>query len=256
MLARCITLSRALIRKLLRVFDLNGNYTFERHLAKEDTQIIKLYYKYKPYTISSLEKMYSLYKAVQYITKLKILGDMVECGVWKGGSAMMMAAALLEMDEKKRTFYLYDTYAGMAKPKDNDIDFLGRPAIKKWGKNQKTNYNKWFYADLEETKLNLFSTMYPKEKINFVKGKVEDTIPKIMPEKISLLHLDTNWYESTYHELCYLFPRLSINGVIIIDNYDFSRGEREAVDKYFKENNINILLCPVGGETRIGIKVN
>ena len=78
--------------------------------------------------------------------------------------------------------------------------------------------------------------------INFVRGKVEDTIPKNMPEKIALLRLDTDWYESTYHELKYLFPLLSKNGVLIIDDYGHWKGAKKAVDQYFGENNIQIFL--------------
>jgi O-methyltransferase len=101
----------------------------------------------------------------------------------------------------------------------------------------------------------MFSTGYPKEELIFVKGKVEDTIPVIIPEKIGLLRLDTDWHDSTYHELDYLFPRLSTNGVIIIDNYGCYRGAREAVDKYFQEKKLKLLLHRINSSVRMGIKV-
>jgi len=88
----------------------------------------------------------------------------------------------------------------------------------------------------------------------FIQGKVEDTLPKITPEKISLLRLDTDWYESTYQELLHLFPKLSKGGTIIIDDYGHWKGAREAVDDYFKEKGIKILLNRIDEIGVIGIK--
>jgi len=64
----------------------------------------------------------------------------------------------------------------------------------------------------------LSSSSYPEDKIHYIKGMVEETIPKFMPEKIALLRLDTDWYESTKHELEYLYPLLMPGGVLIIRN--------------------------------------
>jgi len=120
---------------------------------------------------------------------------------------------------------------------------------------QSEGFNEWCYSPLEEVQKNLYSTNYPKEKITFIKGKVEETIPNIIPEKISILRLDTDWYESTYHELMHLFPRLSKGGVLIIDDYGHWKGSREAVDKYLKENEISMLLNRIDYTGRIGVKV-
>jgi O-methyltransferase len=102
----------------------------------------------------------------------------------------------------------------------------------------------------------MLSTGYPEENLIFVKGKVENTIPGVTPDRICLLRLDTDWYESTYHELNYLFPRLSVNGVIIIDDYGHWQGAREAVDKYFQAKNVKILLNRIDYSGRVGIKVD
>lgn len=107
---------------------------------------------------------------------------------------------------------------------------------------------------VEEVKRNLLSTGYPQENLIFIKGRCEDTIPGIVPEKISLLRLDTDWYDSTYHELCHLFPRLASRGAIIIDDYGHHRGAREAVDKYFREKNEPILLNRIDYTGRLGVK--
>ncbi len=209
----------------------------------------------RPFTMTSVEKMYAMYKATEYIIKNKIAGDIVECGVWKGGSMMTSGLTLLRRNETNRSLYLYDTYKGMAKPTVKDFKIFDKTsAVKIWKKKKEDNYIKWCYASLEEVKKNLYSTGYPKKNIRFIKGEVQDSIPNIIPEKISLLRLDTDLYESTYHELTYLYPKLMKNGILIIDDYGFWKGQKEAVDQYFQENDINIFLNRIDEEGRIAIK--
>ena len=100
----------------------------------------------------------------------------------------------------------------------------------------------------------MFSTGYPADKIIFVKGKVEETIPKVAPSQISLLRLDTDWYESSKHELVHLFPRLSPGGVLILDDYRYWAGQKKATDEYFAASKIPILLVDNIGGTTVGVK--
>ncbi len=100
----------------------------------------------------------------------------------------------------------------------------------------------------------MLSTGYPKEKIHLIKGKVEDTIPENIPKEIALLRLDTDWYESTKHELIHLFPLLKPNGILIIDDYGHWEGARKAVDEYISDNNIHILLNRIDYSGRISVK--
>lgn len=89
----------------------------------------------------------------------------------------------------------------------------------------------------------------------FVKGKVEDTVPEKAPDRISLLRLDTDWYESTYHGLLHLYPRLSVGGVLIIDDYGHWAGAKKAVDQYLNENHLKLLLNRIDDTGRIGVKL-
>lgn len=114
---------------------------------------------------------------------------------------------------------------------------------------------KWVYCSLEEVKTIVLGTDYDPAKVHFVKGKVEDTIPEQAPQQIALLRLDTDWYESTRHELIHLFPRLSRGGVIIIDDYGHWQGARTAVDEYIQENQLQLLLSRIDYTGRIGIKI-
>jgi O-methyltransferase len=112
----------------------------------------------------------------------------------------------------------------------------------------------WCNAPMEGVQNVMSKTGYDRDKIHFVQGKVEDTLPSNSPEKIALLRLDTDWYESTRHELIHLFPLLSIDGVIIIDDYGYWQGAKKAVDEYFEEHNIKILLNRIDETGRIAIK--
>jgi len=112
------------------------------------------------------------------------------------------------------------------------------------------------FASLSEVKKNMFSTGYPQENLVFIKGKVEDTVPTRVPPQIALLRLDTDWYESTKHELNYLYPLLVKQGVLIIDDYGYWAGSKKAVDEYISQNNVPILLNRIDHTGRIGVKTN
>jgi O-methyltransferase len=217
---------------------------------------IDTYYKTKPYTMTSLDRMFAAYNAAEYIEKNNIEGDIVECGVWRGGSAMIMAMKLMQMKSTSRNIFLYDTYEGMTDPTDKDVDHSGKHSSERLKKeDKKKGANIWCYATLDEVKQNMKGTGYPEEKIKYIKGKVEDTIPVLVPNKIALLRLDTDWYESTKHELIHLFPLLSKYGILIIDDYGHWRGSRQAVDEYFKELGIFPFLNRIDYSGRLFIKL-
>ena len=201
------------------------------------------------YTLTSMERCYSLYKAIQYITKGNILGDIVECGVWRGGSAMLAALTLIKNQQTHRKIYLYDTYEGMPEPTDKDIDIHGVPYRLLWKKEKE-----FLSVSLDEVKKNIFSTGYPKENIIFVKGMVQDTIPNTVPKQIALLRLDTDLYESTYHELFHLYPKTTSQGIIIIDDYGHFQGSQEATEKYLSQNPQKVLLHRIDYSCRVWIK--
>ena len=204
----------------------------------------------RSWTLTGPERIYALIQAVRYISRNGIAGAVVECGVWKGGSMAAAARALMQMGDVSRELYLFDTYEGMSDPTESDIDYSGTHAEEVMRIDPGYRCN----APLEIVREVLYGTGYPKEKIHFVRGKVEDTVPGLAPEQIALLRLDTDWYESTRHELVHLFPRLARAGVIIIDDYGHWRGSRQACDEYFGENRIPILLNRIDYTGRIALK--
>ncbi len=212
--------------------------------------------KVSPFTLTNPERLVSFIRAVDYIVKNKINGSIVECGVWKGGSIMASLYKLKDLGLENRDIYLYDTFEGMSEPLDIDTSIRGESATKAF----KTKDAVWdkieCSSSLDEVISNVATVGYSKEKLKFVKGKVEDTIDKLnAPEEIAILRLDTDWYESTKHELEMLFPKLVKGGVLIIDDYGHWQGCKKAVDEYFLENNIQMLLSRVDYTCRIGIKL-
>ncbi len=198
----------------------------------------------KPFTQTGTERLFALVRSVEYLVRNGIAGSMVECGVWKGGSVMAMAMVLDSLGEK-RDIYLFDTFAGMPPGEKVDIDLDGRKAA--W-------YDGWNEVSLTDVKQNLASLENTGQRFHYVKGLVEETLPGHAPEKIALLRLDTDFFASTKHELIHLFPRLCQGGVLIVDDYGHFLGARQAVDEYFCEHNIRMLMHRVDYTGIIGIK--
>ena len=168
---------------------------------------------------------------------------------------MLVAKTLLKLRQNDRNLYLFDTFEGMSAPNEFDIHHTGRPASELLEKADiKNRKSFWCYAPLDEVKRDVFSIGYDQSKIQLIKGMVEDTIPANAPNTISILRLDTDFYESSLHELIHLYPRLSRGGVLIIDDYGYWQGQRKAVDEYFSKNNIQIFLNRIDSCGRIGIK--
>lgn len=169
---------------------------------------------------------------------------------------MAVARTLTQLKDDKRHLYLFDTFEGMTEPSNKDIDFTGDHASKLLEKSHKEDENSlWCYASLELVKEVFKNVEYDDHKIHFVKGRVEETLPDKAPKNIALIRLDTDWYESTRHELIHLFPRLSTGGVIIIDDYGYWQGSRLATDEYIQQNNIQVLLNRIDETGRIGVKL-
>jgi hypothetical protein len=211
----------------------------------------------KPFTMTSPERMVSLIRAVKYLAESGIAGDIVECGVWRGGSMMIVAKVLSALGITDRSLYLYDTFEGMSEPRESvDVSYEGDSAKTLLEIREKTEQDYiWCYSPIEEVKKNVYGTGYPAARTHFVKGKVEDTIPATVPDQIALLRLDTDWYDSTYHELTHLFPRLVKGGILIIDDYGHWQGAQKATDDYFRQHNVKIFLGRADYTGRIAVKM-
>jgi O-methyltransferase len=232
----------------------NIDNDFPSDFSKAEIDAIE---KVAPYTMTSLERLISLYRAVDYIEESNVEGDIVECGVWKGGCMMLAANKLLEKNSNKRNLFLFDTFEGMSEPTENDIAITQQSAKDLLEKedNKFSGDNIWCFASIEDVKKNMFSTGYKQDNIYFVKGKVEDTLPIDKIERIALLRLDTDWYESTKHELETLYDKLVIGGVLIIDDYGHWNGAKKAVDEFIKDRKLSLFLNRIDYTGRLAIKI-
>jgi len=226
-----------------------GTLSHMQDMIRKDQEFMEIYSFVKDYTMTSIEKIYALYQSVKYIITNNIPGDFVECGVWRGGSAMAMALTLKTLGAE-RDIYLYDLFGAPVLETLKVEDYKGDIEVVEEGEQPEL-----WKVSLAEVKNNLKTTGYPDGRFVFAEGPVEKTLPLILPSQISLLRLDTDFYESTYLELKYLYPKLSFNGVLIIDDYGQYFECKRAVDQFFDENRTHVLLNRIDLGGRIGIKV-
>lgn len=203
----------------------------------------------------SPERLFSLIEAVRYVHRHAIPGAIVECGVWRGGAVMAAALTLRQLGCGDRLFYLYDTFTGMTEPDERDMSVDGKTDPREKFRQTRTgcDTSDWCFASREEVERNMATTGYDSERFAIVSGKVEDTLPATLPDKIAILRLDTDWYKSTKHEMVHLFPRLVSGGVLIVDDYNTWSGSRRAVDEYLDAAAIPVSFANVGGSV-VGFK--
>lgn len=212
-------------------------------------QIIR---RVRPFTLTSPERLAALCTAVDYVVENQIPGSIVECGVWRGGSMMAAALRLEAGGEAQRDLFLYDTFTGMTPPTPRDRQAgTGQTAERMMSEIDPEGVG-WILADLPEVQGNLSQTNYPSERIHYIVGPVEETLPARAPDDgIAILRLDTDWYESTRHELRHLYHRIVAGGVLLLDDYGFWEGARAAADEFLGGLDRKPLLVRVDSTARI-----
>ena len=203
-------------------------------------------------SMQSPERLWALICATRYIVHSGVPGDFVECGVYKGSSALVIARTLTNLGVRDRNIWLYDTFTGMTKPGKFDhksgtftkasVLLEAIPGVRA-------------VSPILEVKQNLSVLQYPSERFIFVEGDVLSTLPKISPSQISLLRLDTDWYESTLLELEYLYDLVTPQrGLVIIDDYGHWSGCRKATDEFLTNRNLRPLMFRIDYAARMWFK--
>jgi len=221
--------------------------------ADYDEDVQQIIRTVRPFTMTGADKLHALITATRHVSKFGIEGDVVECGVWRGGSMHAVARTLDALGDHSRDLYLFDTFEGMPPPSEKDRRVSDSSTAQELLDKGTKDQTIWAYASLEDVKAGFETVPYPGEKIHYVQGKVEETIPEHLPEKISLLRLDTDWYESTKHELEYMYPRLVSGGVLIIDDYGYWQGSRQATEEFLEVSGERLMLVRAG-TGRVAVK--
>lgn len=183
----------------------------------------------RPYTKSTPARLEAMRYCLEVVDTVGVRGDVVECGVWRGGNIML--ARILS---PARACWLYDTFDGMTRPDPVlDVKRSGHRAIDRY-EEKITNGTKWDAVGISEVVEN-FTAMGLMDSCQFIVGPVEETLADggEKPETICLLRLDVDWYSPTRVALRALYPRLSKGGFLIVDDYGHWMGCRKAVDEFF-----------------------
>jgi hypothetical protein len=224
-------------------------------LTSNDVEIIK-YVIDQGFTMASQSRLVNTLKSCRYVVENNIPGDFVECGVWRGGNGIL-AKKMFEALGSDKQVWMFDTFEGMTEPTDFDVSALSKvKAETKYRQTLNESHSEWAYASIEDVKNNCKSSSIDFGGLKFVKGDVCQTLndPDNIPSAISVLRLDTDWYESTKSELEVLYPILSTKGVLIIDDYGHWEGSRRAVDEYFSEQKYKPLFNAIDYSGRSAIK--
>jgi len=196
--------------------------------------------------------LFATLMSCKYVIANNIDGDFVECGVWRGGNSII-AAYMFKLYNSHKKVYLYDTFEGMTPPTEFDINLVTGLTAKE--EIDSAKLDKVSYCSIDEVKTNFSNLGLLSENVIFVQGDVLQTLEQNnIPEKIAVLRLDTDWYESTKKEMEILYPRITREGVLIIDDYGHCAGSKKAVDEFF-ENSYRPFLQYIDYTRRLGIKL-
>ena len=197
-------------------------------------------------------QQYTTYRAARYVGENKLEGEVVEFGVWRGGSSLLILRGLIDSATTRKKAFLFDTFQGMSEPTDKDrwiasgtnAKFLLEDSTSGQIGLGKTDMR--CIADIEDVNESVRLSEYPAANVHLIQGDVLDTIHSHIPSIICLARLDTDWYESTKIELEFVWPRLVTGGVLIIDDYDEWSGAREATDEFFAARGFKPFLIRSG----------
>jgi O-methyltransferase len=196
-------------------------------------------YPFMAPTMIGMERLNNLQKCIEEVIRNKIAGDLIETGVWRGGATILMRAVLKVNDENDRKVWVADSFEGLPKP---NVDKY--PADK--GDIHYT-INDYLAVSLESVKTNFERYGLLDDQVKFIKGYFKNTLPTAPIKQLAIARLDGDMYESTIDALTSLYPKVSIGGFVIIDDYGSIRGSERAVHDYREKHGIRDEIKPIKG---------
>ena len=181
-------------------------------------------------TMTPINRLFNTFDVCRHVFQQETPGAFVECGVWRGGHAIL-AKRLFHLWGDAREVFLYDTYSGMTSPSHDDVeDLTNKSALSLFR-------NDWLSCSLEEVAKGFLETQTPLDNVRFIAGDVCSTllVSNNLPTTIGVLRLDTDWYASTSAGIRILYPLVATGGMVIVDDYGHWKGSRKAIDEYFSD---------------------
>jgi O-methyltransferase len=200
----------------------------ERQISEQDRNEGKFFPPGYGHTMVGMKRLNNIQYCIEQVIKNNIEGDLIETGVWRGGACIFMRAVLAAYEINDRRVYAADSFEGLPKPD-----------TKRWSqdKHDKNYSYKFLAVSKEEVEDNFRKFGLLDNQVIFLKGFFSDTLPRASIDKIAILRLDGDMYESTMVALDSLYPKLSKGGYCIVDDYSL-KGARSAVIDYRTKNNI------------------
>jgi O-methyltransferase len=232
-------MSRPLIRRALEVMA-RRNYRLVRvEPFNENKRDLGMDWPATAETMVGTKRLASLQECVEIVLNEDIPGDLIECGVWRGGASILMRGVLAAYGDEKRCVWLADSFVGVPPP-----DAAHYAA----DDNLRLDLSAYMLAVPQATVESNFKRFgLLDERVRFLPGWFKDTLPSAPIESIAILRLDGDLYESTIQALNALYPRLSIGGFCIIDDYHAIDACRKAVTDYRQQREISDEITDIDG---------
>jgi hypothetical protein len=190
-----------------------------------------------------IARLNNLQECVESVVKRDVPGDLIEAGVWRGGAAIFMRAVLKVLDVDSRTVWVADSFEGLPAPDPEKYPLEAKahssPIMKQSFKH--------LAASVEEVRRNFIAFGMLDERVKFLQGWFKDTLPTAPIDRVAVMRLDGDYYESTMDCLVHLYDKLSVGGYAIIDDYGEDNWTycRKAVDDFRRDRRIADPLIPV-----------
>jgi O-methyltransferase len=190
-------------------------------------------------TMIGMQRLTSLQRCVETVLADDIPGDLVECGVWRGGACILMRAVLAAYGDETRCVWLADSFEGLPLPD---------PAKYKADKGIRSDLAAGILGVPEaEVRANFQRYGLLDDQVRFLPGWFKDTLHDAPIDRIALLRLDGDLYESTIQALDALYPRLSPGGFCIIDDYHVMKPCEQAVTDYRAKHGVSGEIVEIDG---------
>jgi O-methyltransferase len=186
-----------------------------------------------PYTMVGIKRLQTLDRLVRQVDEQGVGGDVVECGTCNGGSAAILARVACRSPLGRHT-WLLDSFAGLPPASDRD----GAMALE---------YTGLCRGQADQVREVLRRVGVPEQAATLVRGWFHETLPTLAVERVALLHIDADWYDSVTVCLEHLYDRVQPGGFVVFDDYGYWEGCRRAWHNFATARGLQVALTPVDG---------